>query len=517
MDANKMNIFYAELEKLATYNNESITEEDFIKNLLELKEDLSNEKIPEIFELVRTKQDFRSKMQKYGGYQERREKLRENLYPIIERYEKEILNKEQGNVILSHKELNEYIRTNEMLLKTKYGVISIASLECKQGGNGVVFFGEMSDVEVAVKFLIKNTRDKLNRFLCEYGNVILKLGEHEGIVRMFFYDEIVINNHAYPMICMKKYASKLCYNETISEDEIINIVKQILLATKKVHDAGIVHRDLKPDNILIDNNGKINIADFGIAYYNPETFDKTGHTTEGERLGNYDFSAPEQRNSKTDPAETMDIYAIGQIIQWLVFGTTTRGTHRKRLYQKFNTPRMHFLDDIIDKCLNDDPRERYQKIDAILDEIEKYNSDKNDKKLSNVKINIESKENKEDIKELKEALKDIMNKICYSEYGQYNEEREKNFCLYMQLSNLDVLTFLETIPFNLEKLEFFDKVGFSQFVHEYNVYDIVQLEKNYFQILNELYEKIKQKNPDSQQAFVEYVKTRLNENFELPF
>ena len=30
-------------------------------------------------------------------------------------------------------------------------------------------------------------------------------------------------------------------------------------------------------------------------------------------------------------------------------------------------------------------------------------------------------------------------------------------------------------------------------------------------------EKIKQKNPDSQQAFVEYVKTRLNENFELPF
>ena len=166
-------------------------------------------------------------MLKYVIGIKRREKLRENLYPIIEKYEKEILNKEQENVILSHKELNEYIRTNEMLLKTKYGVISIASLECKQGGNGVVFFGKMSDVEVAVKFLIKNTRDKLNRFLCEYGNVILKLGEYEGIVRMFFYDEIVINNHAYPMICMKKYASKLCYNETISEDEIINTILEI--------------------------------------------------------------------------------------------------------------------------------------------------------------------------------------------------------------------------------------------------------------------------------------------------
>ena len=157
----------------------------------------------------------------------------------------------------------------------------------------------------------------------------------------------------------------MLYNENYSEDEIIDIVKQILNATKSIHDAGIIHRDLKPDNILISND-KIHIADFGIAYYNPDFFDKTGHTTESERLANYDFSAPEQRNSKVKPEKTMDIYAVGQIIQWLVFGVTTKGTHRKNLYNKYNTPRMHFLDGIVDKCLNDDPKERYQSINDIL-------------------------------------------------------------------------------------------------------------------------------------------------------
>lgn len=62
MDAKKVTNFYSELEKLATYNNELISEEEFINNIIEIKQDLKNKgkEIPEIFELVRTKADFRS-------------------------------------------------------------------------------------------------------------------------------------------------------------------------------------------------------------------------------------------------------------------------------------------------------------------------------------------------------------------------------------------------------------------------------------------------------------------------
>lgn len=57
MNAEKINYFYIELEKIATYNDESITDEEFSKNLLEIKTDSKKDsfEIPEIFDFVRTK------------------------------------------------------------------------------------------------------------------------------------------------------------------------------------------------------------------------------------------------------------------------------------------------------------------------------------------------------------------------------------------------------------------------------------------------------------------------------
>lgn len=518
MNARQMSIFYSELEKLATYNNESISEDEFVNKLFEIKRDfeLRKKDIPEILKNVRSKSDFRNDMQKIGGYKERREKLRENLYPIIEMYENEIFEKKEYKSEGSVKEINTYLKNNNYQFKTKYGIIKIFNLETKSGGNGTVYFGKISGMDVAIKFLINNTKEKINRFLCEYGNIILKLEEKDGIVKMYFYDELVINNNIYPMICMKKYDNKLMYREDYTEDEIINIVKQILYATKKIHDVGIVHRDLKPDNLLIANN-KVYIADFGIAYFNPDYFEETGHTKEGERLANYDFSAPEQRNSKTNPVPNMDIYAIGQIIQWLVYGKTTKGTHRKKLYEKIDTPRMHFLDQIVDKCLNDDPIGRYQNINEILFEIEEYNADKKGKKSNEIKIEIEQKNKINNLKELKEALRDVMDKLCIYNFGEYDAIQEKTFSLMAPMDDMEVIQFLESIPYNLEKLEFFEKVGMSKFLMEHLAYDSYQLDKDYFQILYQLYEKIKLQESKNQNAFVEYVKTRLNENFELPF
>lgn len=522
MNAEKINNYYVELEKIATYNNESITDEEFSKNLLEIKMDSKKEgfEIPEIFEFVRTKSDFRKNMQKYGGYQERREILREALYPIMDIYEQKILNSKTPITSnkLSIREINEYLRANNLYLKTKYGKILINNLESNSGGNGTVYFGKMANVDVAIKFLISNGKEKLNRFLCEYGNVILKLSEKDGIVKMYFYDEIVINNNIYPLICMKRYMSKLKYNENYSEDEIIDLVKQILYSTATIHKQGIVHRDLKPDNILMDEEGKIFIADFGIAYYNPEIFEKTGHTTGGERLANFDFSAPEQRNSETIPSATMDIYAIGQITQWLVFGKTTNGTHRKRLYEKFNTSRMRFLDGIVDKCLNDDPKGRFQSIEEIFNEIKRYNSNKKQVQKRNTQIEVDKHNKDVDTKELKNALQDIMDKICLIRYGEYNENVKPTFTLLNSMPDKVVKNFLESIPQNLKKLDFFDTVTASKFFEDFEVYDKYEVDKKYYELLSEKFETVQKEFPEFEASFIEYVKTKINSNIEeLPF
>ena len=522
MNAEKINNFYIELEKIATKNDESITDEEFLSDLLEIKTDSRKEgfEMPKIFDLVRTKSDFRKNMQKYGGYKERRDKLREELYPIIDRYKQKIVNNKThiATQKLSIREINNYLKINNLYLETKYGKIQIYNLDSKSGGNGTVYFGKMSGIDVAVKFLVNNSKEKLNRFLCEFGNVILKLTEKDGVVKMFFYDEAVINNNIYPLICMKRYTGKLEYNENYSEDKIIDLVKQILNATSNIHRLGIIHRDLKPDNLLLDSDGKIYIADFGIAYYNPEFFEKTGHTKEGERLANFDFSAPEQRDSKALPNVTMDIYAIGQITQWLVFGKTTRGTHRKRLYEKFNTSRMHFLDGVIDKCLNDDPNNRYQNIEEIFEEIKKYNIDKVAVKVEDKVRSIQNNNRNIDIVELKNDLQNIMNKICNYQYGENGENMEQTFSIVTEMDDGTIKEFLENIPFNLRKLAFFDKVTLSKFINNYQINDLTEIDKKYFEMLSEMYKNMKKRYPSLELAFIEYVKTKINENVEeLPF
>ena len=51
----------------------------------------------------------------------------------------------------------------------------------------------------------------------------------------------------------------------IEEDILYNIIKQICIGIKEIHNKNIIHRDLKPENIFINENNVIKIGDFGIS------------------------------------------------------------------------------------------------------------------------------------------------------------------------------------------------------------------------------------------------------------
>lgn len=287
----------------------------------------------------------------------------------IEHFEPTISNSSVS--VKTFSDLRDYLVENG--IDTIFGKVINIQKQVGQGGNSIVCFGKLNNEDIAVKILINYNEDKKNRFYLEYYNIIKSVKNYNGIVHQYFLGIMKVENYEFPYIVMKKYQSQLTYTDNISEEQLFEYINQLIVPLKYIHKLGITHRDLKPQNILIDEGGKINISDFGIAYYDPDNFVLTGHTVKHDRLANYDFSAPEQRNSKYIPSATTDIYAFGQIIQWLAFGETHKGTNRKKLIKKYNTKKIKLVDKIVDKCLSNDPKDRYQsfeEIEEILEQVQ---------------------------------------------------------------------------------------------------------------------------------------------------
>ena len=515
MNINELQDFIDVLEDLATYCNISIDEKTFSEDIRKIKKMFNDANIdlpPEI-KLTKRSYDYRSQLQKFGGYKDRRERIKETFYPLMDYLENKIDISNQTEVF-TQKKLNDYLRLNNYAIKTIYGNITEISItETSAGGNGIVYFGKLNNHDVAIKFLLKNDKNKRNRFLCEFFNVLIGVDNNEGIVKQYFYEEIVLDSCKVPIIVMKKYSNHLEYVDEISQDELISSFDQLAQALKKIHDNGIIHRDLKPKNILIDENGRLNIADFGISYYNSGIYDMTGHTQKSERLANYEFSAPEQNDSKKELTRAADIYSLGQIIYWLVFNETCKGTRRKKITDKYSGPRMELLDNIIDKCIANEPSDRYQTIDEIYKDI-------NTKLLPSGDVDTK-KIIKKDKKEIKEQLEDIMQHIAFTidsdSYG--NEYEIPTFKTPERFTNEKVIRFLEKIQIKQQELLFYDKVKFSDFYDDYEgmFFEESYIDKKHFSDLYNLYLEIKD-DDELFLPFIKYIVKTFNDNcIDLPF
>jgi len=111
-------------------------------------------------------------------------------------------------------------------------------------------------------------------------------------------------------------------NEVVREKppavkDVINIGLQVAEALNYAHARGIVHRDIKPSNIILDDEGRIKITDFGIARI--EDPEATQQTQAGEILGTPVYMSPEQVMGKTVDGRS-DLYSLGIILYELTTG-----------------------------------------------------------------------------------------------------------------------------------------------------------------------------------------------------
>lgn len=114
----------------------------------------------------------------------------------------------------------------------------------------------------------------------------------------------------------------------------LDILEPVLAALGAAHRAGFVHRDMKPENVLIGDDGRVKVADFGLV----RAVGTVTNTT-GSVLGTVSYLAPEQIEDGTADTRT-DVYACGVVLYEMLTGSKPHGgeTPAQVLYQHLNEP-----------------------------------------------------------------------------------------------------------------------------------------------------------------------------------
>lgn len=244
-----------------------------------------------------------------------------------------------------------------------------------EGGNSDVFEFNKGTQKYAIKFLKKGmmtSTGKLARFQDEYFCMSI-INQHKNIARMFHLDKVSLLNEEYFIIVMELYHSTLKPFKADSEEqylrEVKKLVRDLISGLEHLHSNNIIHRDIKPGNILLNDKGEYVISDFGIAKFDQEFFPKNAMTRNSERLANFEFSAPEQACKDGLISFATDIYAFGQVIQWVSTGSVNRGVGRQKLpYHSVNNY-IYILDKVVERCLMNSAISRFQTISSIREFI----------------------------------------------------------------------------------------------------------------------------------------------------
>jgi serine/threonine protein kinase len=161
--------------------------------------------------------------------------------------------------------------------------------------------------------------------------------------------------------------------------QAINIAEQILLALKHAHSRGIIHRDVKPHNILITQDGRVKVTDFGIA----RAASASGLTETGIVLGSVHYFSPEQAKGQTVGIQS-DLYSLGIILYEMLTGRlpfqgdSPIAVALKQIQQepvpphKYNSSLPGWLEGIILKAMHKEPQERYSSAEEMLGDLRRW-------------------------------------------------------------------------------------------------------------------------------------------------
>ncbi len=249
-----------------------------------------------------------------------------------------------------------------------------------QGGCGEVYLARDTRLErsVAIKFLNDVSAADIERFRRE-ARFTARLND-PAIVQVYELGEA----DGRPFIVMQFIDGDNFADARLDLAGVVRVLRAVSLALKKTHAEGIVHRDIKPENILLDREGRAYLTDFGIARSLRGSLGET-ISRQGQVMGTPGLMPPEQARGDIQAVDgRSDIYSLGaslyfKLTEHYPFEATSivdvlhAVIHdeppllRSRIS---SVPRS--IEAIVTKCMQKSRTDRYQRIEEVVDEFDRF-------------------------------------------------------------------------------------------------------------------------------------------------
>ncbi len=255
-------------------------------------------------------------------------------------------------------------------------------------------------------------------------------------------------------ITLKKYIEK---KARLSVRETTSIAMQIALGIEAAHNKHIIHRDIKPQNVIISNEGKVEVTDFGIAKA------ATSNTITSNVMGSVHYTSPEQaRGGYSD--EKSDIYSLGITMFEMLTGRvpfngdTTVAIAIKQIQEPMPTPKDFVpeipvsVEQIVLKCTQKSPDKRYQNMEELIADLRQsfLTPDENFVTIPNdAEFGATQVRSKTEIEELQKSIEPVTGKLpkvqtedTDSEYSSRMEKATTILAVLLGILILAIVIFL---------------------------------------------------------------------------
>ncbi len=147
--------------------------------------------------------------------------------------------------------------------------------------------------------------------------------------------------------------------------QALSITYRMCEALKAAHNRGIIHRDIKPSNIMLERDGTVKVADFGLARRaGPQS---EMHTRSDASLGTTDYIAPEALQGAGEVDPRADLYAVGVMLYQMLTGNVPRGRFDPASTVAPGLDKR--IDGIVDRAMQADREKRYATAAEILGDV----------------------------------------------------------------------------------------------------------------------------------------------------